>query len=311
MIAKAIMRRTTAPELPTQPAFPAMRRFRAFIIVLALGISGGAAVGVLAMLLVALGALVYLGPFSLSLAPFVIGETIDAMCGAVLAPLLGFSILRHIHIPLGRAIGWCTVDALAGGGVRDGGRHPVSARDGTPGNARRRDRPVRTAGARTEGACRHRLQRGAQSPTRCLTPRDRADCDTPRRPPSIRHMSPRPWRAPPRSNEPRSPASDGGLTTARARQQARERVYWRVGGLVLLAGIALTGYLAATRRATPGRAAAELPDHCARAYAKARTAAESAAVDGITTSVSRRSGPSPNCGFYRGQARLDSITKAR
>ena len=123
-------------------------------------------------------------------------------------------------------------------------------------------------------------------------------------------MSPRPWRAPPRSNEPRSPASDGGLTAARARQQARERAYWRVGGVVLLAGIALTGYLAATRRASPDRAVAELPDRCARAYAQARTAAESAAVDGITTSVSRRSGPSPNCGFYRGQARLDSIRNA-
>ena len=88
------------------------RRVRAFLIVLVLGIGGGAVAGVLGMLLVALGVLVYSGPFPLPLAPFAIGASVGAMCGAVLGPLLGFSILRHV--PLGRAIGWCMVGALAG-----------------------------------------------------------------------------------------------------------------------------------------------------------------------------------------------------
>jgi hypothetical protein len=44
-----------------------------------------------------------------------IGALFGAGLGAVLGPLAGFSILRHV--PLGRAIGWTALGALIGGVV--------------------------------------------------------------------------------------------------------------------------------------------------------------------------------------------------
>ena len=119
-------------------------------------------------------------------------------------------------------------------------------------------------------------------------------------------MPPRPWRRPTEPPRDTSTPGDARLTAARRAHGRREANRWRW----VLGGAAVLGVLAAvalyTRR-PDAPAASTLPLDCVRAYARARTPAESAAVDGRTTSITRRSGAGPNCGYYRGRARLDSL----